>query len=71
MLLKWVLKNKNGLEVLGNDYVRNETELNDLFESLKKSLTNGKGNCLILKDVSDDEKEQNQASEYSLNEIGM
>ena len=31
MLLKWVLKNKKGLEVLGNDYVRNEIELNDLF----------------------------------------
>ena len=71
MLLKWVLKNKNGLEILGNDYVRNEIELNDLFESLKESLSNGKGNCLILKDVSDDKKEQEQASEYSLNEIGV
>lgn len=70
MLIRCVLCNKEGKEIL-YDYGRNEIELQDILRDLESNLTNGKGNYVILRDVSDNEDEKIMASYFLLDEIGL
>lgn len=70
MLLRCVLCNREGKEIL-YDYARNEIELQDILRDLESNLTNGKGNYVILRDVSDNEDEKIMVSYFSLDEIGL
>lgn len=70
MLIRCALCNREGKEILF-EYARNEIELQDILRDLETNLTNGKGNYLILRDVSDNEDEKIITSYYSLNEIGL